>query len=62
MGRINFKKSLPLFILVIGIFLMPNFVEAQIAPLLGTAQGPTILPGSNAHGTIGARYIYQDVD
>ncbi len=35
--------------------------SAVVEPVFGASEGPTLLPGSVANLTIGARYIYQDV-
>ena len=50
------------FVLVfVSLLLATSSVYAAVQPVLGFTEGPTLLPGSNANLTVGARYIYQDV-
>ena len=50
------------FVLVfVSLLLATSSVHAAVQPVLGITQGPTLLDGSNANLTVGARYIYQNV-
>ena len=47
---------------VLFFFLAATTANAVVTPNFGFANGPTLLPGGNAHLTVGAKYIYQNVE
>ncbi|KAA1243815.1 SdrD B-like domain-containing protein, partial [Aquimarina sp. RZ0] len=56
------KRLLSLMTSFFVVFLVcSTSLLGQVRPTFNLSQGPTLLPGSNADGTIGARYIYQDI-